>query len=375
MAGYEVDEFPHLLEEFRKRVHPDDVEKVFSAAEDYFSGKLDQYMIEFRFHKKEGDWLWVMGRGKITEQDENGNPLRFVGTHTDIGAQKSVEEKLNQYQLQLEDIVKDRTQRLNERISEVERLNAALTNILDDYQIANEKLSSLSTSLTDTYQELESFTYSVSNDLRIPLTRVKDSAEILLHKYPDKIDPKALDHIRDLLDNAQLMDTLISDLIKLSLLGRQALYPVPLDPTPLIEGAIKTFADQIKKNKTKIKIKELPHCRADENLLKIVFHNLISNAVKFTQNKKKPEIIIGYQPDQSSERVVYYIKDNGVGFKMEDMEKAFDTFQRLHSQDEFQGTGTGLALAKKIINRHGGEIWVEAAVDQGATFYFDLERS
>ncbi len=375
MAGYEVDEFPHLLEEFRKRVHPDDVEKVFKRAEDLFSGKEDRFMTEFRFLKKDGTWLWIMGRGKITEQDENGNPLRFVGTHTDISPQKAVEEKLSHYQLQLEDIVEDRTHRLNERISEVERLNAALTNILDDYQTANEKLSSLSTSYSDTYKELESFTYSVSNDLRIPLNKVKESSETLLKKPPAKMDQKTLGHIENVRDNAILMDNLISDLLQLSLLGRQNINPISVDPSHLVEDIIKTYSDQIKKRKIKINIKELPHCLADENMLRTALQNMISNAVKFTKKQKDPEITIGYQPDQSSNRVIYYIKDNGVGLNMEDQGKVFDTFQRLNTQDEFQGAGIGLALAKKIINRHGGRIWVEAEEKEGAIFYFDLERS
>jgi len=375
MAGYEVDEFPHLLEEFRKRVHPDDVEKVFGAAEDYFNGLKGMFSIEFRFLRKDGSWLWVMGRGKITEQDENGNPLRFVGTHTDISAQKAVEEELSHYQLQLEDIVEDRTQRLNKRISEVERLNAALTNILDDYQTANEKLSSMSASLTDTYQELESFTYSVSNDLRIPLKRVKESSQTLLKKYPNKIDKKALEYIENVQDDALLMDNLIENLTKLSLLGRQAINPIPIDPSLIIEDILNTYSDQIKKRKIQIDIKKLPHCCADENLLKMALQNLISNAIKFTEQQNNPEITIGYQPDQSSKRVVYYIKDNGIGFNMEDKEKIFETFQQLHSQDQFQGSGIGLSLTKKIINRHGGEIWVEAVEKEGATFYFDLERT
>ena len=374
MAGYEVNEFPHLLEEFRKRVHPDDVEKVFGNAEDHLSGKIERFSIAFRFLRKDGSWLWVMGRGKITEQDENGNPLRFIGTHTDISAQKDIEEKLSHYQLQLEDIVEDRTQRLNERILEVERLNAALTNILDDYQTANEKLSSMSASLTDTYQELESFTYSVSNDLRVPLIKVQESTQTLLKKYSSKIDPKALEYIKSVHENALLMDDLIENLTELSLLGRQAINPIPTDPSLLAEEIINTFADQIKKRKIKIEIKDLPPCYADENLLKLALHHLISNAVKFTLKQKKPEITIGYQPDQTEHRVIYYVKDNGVGFNMEEAEKVFDTFQRLHSQDEFPGSGIGLALANKIINRHGGKIWVETTEKEGATFYFDLAR-
>ena len=374
MAGYEVDEFPHHLEEFRKRVHPDDVEKVFGNAEDYLSGLIENFSVEFRFLRKDGSWLWIMGRGKVTEQDENGNPLQFVGTHTDISDQKAVEEELSHYQLQLEDIVEDRTQRLNERILEVEGLNAALTNILDDYQTANEKLSYMSASLTDTYQELESFTYSVSNDLRVPLNKVKESTQTLLKKYPSKIDQKALEYIERVHDNALLMDDLIENLIELSLLGRQAINPIPIDLSPMVENIINTHSDQIKKRKIKIDIKDLPSCCADENLLKIALHHLISNAIKFTNQQKKPEITIGYQPDQTGHRVIYYVKDNGVGFNMEEAEKVFDTFQRLHSQDEFPGIGIGLALAKKIINLHGGKIWVETAEKKGATFYFDLAR-
>ena len=375
MAGYEVDEFPHFLEEFRKRIHPDDVEKVFKNAEDHLAGKIEMFLVEFRFLSKDGSWLWIMGRGKVTEQDEYGNSLRFVGTHTDISAQKAVEAKLSHYKLELEDIVEDRTQRLNERISEVERLNTALTNILDDYQIANEKLSSVSTSLNDTYKELESFTYSVSNDLRIPLNRVKESSQTLLNKYPAKIDKKALAYIESVHKNALIMDDIIENITKLSLLGKQAINLTSIDPAKLLEDIISSYSDQIKIRKIKIVVKDLPHCCADEDLLKIALNSLLSNAVKFTQKQKNPEITIGYLPDQSNQRVIYYIKDNGVGLDMKDKEKIFDTFQRSHNQDEFPGIGIGLALAKKIFKRHGGEIWVEATEKDGATFYFDLERT
>jgi len=197
----------------------------------------------------------------------------------------------------------------------------------------------------------------------------------LLKKYPSKIDKKALEYIEGIQNDALLMDNLIENLTKLSLLGRQTITPISIDPSPLVEDILSTFSDQIKKRKIQIDIKELPHCRADEDLLKIALTNLISNAVKFTTEQKNPEITIGYQPDQSNQRVIYYVKDNGVGLSMENMDKVFDTFQRLHNDDEFQRSGIGLALAKKIINRHGGEIWVEAAEKEGAAFYFDLERS
>ena len=375
MAGYQVNEFPHLLEEFRKRVHPDDVEHVFKNAEELLAGKSDRFDVEFRFLKKDGTWLWVMGRGEITEQDEDGNPLRFVGTHTDISNLKNVQEELNQYQLQLEDIVEDRTQRLNERISEVERLNTALANILDDYQTANEKLSSMSKSLADSYQDLESFTYSISNDLREPLNAVKESSDLLSKKYLDKLDPQGRKHMQNLQANASLVDYLINDFLKLAQLGRQEIHQEPINTSKLVQEVLNSFSGEIKENNIQAELKELPPCLGDEKLIKMVFHNLISNSIKFTKNKRNPEIIIGYQPDQSSERVIYFVKDNGVGFNMKDKENVYNTFQRLHDREEFLGTSVGLTLAKKIINRHGGEIWAQAKEKEGATLYFDLERS
>lgn len=138
---------------------------------------------------------------------------------------------------------------------------------------------------------------------------------------------------------------------------------------------LELFDDEIKERKIEIDIKDLPPCKGDIDSLKTVFHHLISNAIKFTTKKKKPEIIIGYQPDQSSAKVIYFVKDNGVGFSMGDQEKVFEIFQRIHTQDNFRGAGIGLALAKNIVNKHGGEIWVEAKKNRGATFYFDLDRA
>ena len=375
MAGYEVDEFPHELVEFRKRVHPEDVERVFSSAEAHLEGSIDIYSEEFRFLKKDGTWLWILGRGKITEQDENGNPLRFVGTHTDISAQKTVEEELSLHQLQLEDVVEDRTQRLNERITEVERLNLALTNILDDYQIANEKLSTMSASLTETYDELESFTYSVSNDLRRPLKNLQKSAGELSLKHKGDLTKKAQSELDQVIQNSEMMDQLINDLLQLSQLGKVQLDLTDVDPSEIVNEIIQTYADEIETRKIKIETEDLPSCHADRKLLSLVLQNLVSNAIKFTLGEKKPSILIGYQPDQLKERVVYYVKDNGIGFNMNKKEVVFDTFQRLHTHKEFEGTGAGLAVVKKIVNRHGGEIWVEAEEKKGATFYFDLERS
>lgn len=372
MAGYEVDEFPYELEEFRKRVHPDDVGNVFNQAEAHLQGEIDRFNVEFRFLHKDGSWLWIMGRGKITEQDENGNPLRFVGTHTDISAQKAIEEKLNDYQLQLEDVVEDRTQELNERITEVERLNAALTNILDDYQAANERLSVLGNNLSAANQELESLTYSLSTDLLQPILNIQKTVKQLNKKTSSDLSKKELDALNEIQANAELVNQQITDLLRISQLSQQELHLEEIDPVKLIKKVLKSYTKEIKDKQIKTIIKDLPPCRADFGLLEMVFDNLISNGIKYSAGQEAPEIQIGYQPDQNPDRVIYYVQDNGIGFNPEAKDLVFSPFSQLNNQENHQGSGIGLTLAKLIINKHNGSIWADTEEGKGATFYFDL---
>lgn len=372
MAGYEVDEFPYELEEFRKRIHADDVEKVFSEASKHLKGEIDRFVVEFRFQRKDGSWQWILGRGKITEQDEYGNPLRFVGTHTDISAQKSIEEKLSEYQLQLEDIVDDRTHKLNERISEVERLNAALTNILDDYQAANERLSLLGENLSAANQELESLTYSLSTNLRNPISAIQKTAKKLSSKSSRGLSKKEAELLSEITANAELVKRQIDDLLKISQLSQQDLQIETVDFRGLVSDVIKEYSSEIKKRSIIINVKDLPSCQGDPELLKMVVKNLISNSIRFTVGLKEPEIQVGYQPDLESNRLMYFVKDNGVGFDPEDQDLIFGTFQQLENTEDQPGTGIGLTLAKLIINKHGGKIWAESEKGKGATFYFDL---
>lgn len=375
MAGYEVNEFPHELEEFRKRVHPDDVEKVFHQAELHLKGEIDRFNVQFRFLQKDGSWLWINGRGKITEQDANGNPLRFVGTHTDISAQKTIEERLNDYQLQLEDIVEDRTQELNQRIVEVERLNIALTNILDDYQAANERLSFLGDTLSAANQELESLTYSLSTHLLKPILAIQETAKKLHKTASKKLTKKELGAVQEIQASAARVNQQIDDLLRISQLSQQSLQIGEIDTGKLIRKVLKSYAAEIKEHKINTIVKELPGCRGDRELLEMVFDNLISNGIKYSTAGEHPEILIGYQPDQDSNRVVFFIQDNGIGFNPEDEELVFRAFRQLDDGETQVGTGIGLTLAKLIINKHDGKIWAESEKGKGATFYFDLPSS
>jgi PAS domain S-box-containing protein len=372
MAGYEVDDFPHKLDEFKKRVHPDDIDHVFSKAEDYLQGEIPDFNVEFRFLKKNGSWMWLMGRGKIIEQDENGNPLRFVGTQTDISAQKLVEEQLSDYQLQLEDVVDYRTRELNERIDQVERLNIALTNILDDYQAANKKLSLLGTNLSAANKELESLTYSLSTDLLTPILAIKESADKLIKSKSQKLTKKELDAIKQIQENASRVNEHINILIRISQLSQQELQLEALEPGKIVKKIFNSNAKVIKTNNINTALKDLPPCIADWELLELVFEHLISNAIKYSIGQESPEIQIGYQPDQDPARVIYYVQDNGIGLNPEAEEMVFATFDQLDDTDIRPGTDIGLTLANLIINKHNGRIWAESEEGKGTTFYFDL---
>ena len=372
MAGYEVDEFPHELEEFRKRVHPEDVDEVFRQAEAHLNGEVDRFLVEFRFLQKDGSWLWIMGRGKIIEQDENGNPLRFSGTHTNISSQKAIEEELNTYQLQLEDVVEARTQELNERITEVERLNIALTNILDDYQAANERLSVLRDHLAAANEELESLTLSLSKDLLPPILSIQEIVTGLVETTAADLTKEEMKALQGIKDNAAHVNHQINDLVRISQLSQQELQVIDLDPKKIIKKVFKSFAKEIKDLKIKTTIKDLPSCRADPALLEIVFEILISNSIKYSGGQKKPEILIGYQPSQEADRVTYFVQDNGVGFNPDVTDLVFSKFLHLDTEGNSQGRGIGLTLAKLIINKHQGSIWADSQENKGATFYFDL---
>jgi light-regulated signal transduction histidine kinase (bacteriophytochrome) len=238
---------------------------------------------------------------------------------------------------------------------------------------AEEALRVRTGQLADANQELESFSYSVSHDLRAPVRRVNGFAQILLEDYAAHLPPEAQRHLGSIQAGAQVMAQLIEDLLKFSRLSRQPLIKRNISPVSLIDEVLDDLKAEQENRKVEIHIPDLPTCEADPSLLKQVFINLIGNALKYARKREIATIEVGYR--NGSQPCVYYVKDNGVGFNMDFADKLFGVFQRLHSSDEFEGTGVGLAIVHRIISRHGGRIWAESAVDQGATFYFTLTDS
>ena len=224
--------------------------------------------------------------------------------------------------------------------------------------------------LVQTSQELERFSYSVSHDLRAPLRAINGYAQALWEDHVARLDDEGKRLLAVIRDSAKLGGELIDGLLNFSRLGRQALARAPVDVTVLAESVVAELRQTQGSVAVEVVLSPLPPASGDAALLRHVLVNLIGNAFKFSVKRAHPKVEIG--AEQHGSEVAYYVKDNGVGFDMQYAGKLFGVFQRLHRPDEFEGTGVGLALAQRIIQRHGGRIWAEGKVNEGATVRFTL---
>ena len=220
-------------------------------------------------------------------------------------------------------------------------------------------------------KELEAFTYSVSHDLRAPLRHVDGFINLLKESATDSLDEKSQRYLSMISDAATRMGRLIDDLLEFSRAGRVEMIPRPVDLRQLVDKTIANLEPDTEGRDIAWKICSLPKVYADQPLMQIVLDNLISNAVKFTGKCKKAQIEIGEAPNGQDEFIIF-VHDNGSGFDMKYVDKLFGVFQRLHRQEEFEGTGIGLANVHRIIDRHGGRTWAESTLGEGASFYFSL---
>lgn len=225
-------------------------------------------------------------------------------------------------------------------------------------------------SLATANKEMESFSYSISHDLRTPLRAMSGFSKILIDEYESKLTEDAKGYLKKIQWNSLKMSSLIDDLLHFSRIGRQKLKTQIVSAEDIVKQALEELEGEQAGRKIRLNVGKLPVFQADPALMKQVFVNLLSNAFKFTEKKKIAIIEIG--SEKNNKETVYFIRDNGVGFDMRYAEKLFGVFQRLHSEAEFEGTGVGLAISQSIIHRHGGRVWAEAEVGKGATFYFTL---
>jgi len=243
---------------------------------------------------------------------------------------------------------------------EVKKLNAEL----------EKRVIERTSQLEDANKELQAFAYSVSHDLRAPLRAISGFSEFIVEDYGPKLNVEGRRLLGLIRSNTQKMDQLITDILSFSRVTRGEHKVSKVDMTKMALSMLNELVSPETQEKISLIVEALPGALADSTFIKLVWINLISNAIKFSSGKKKPEIKIGgYTEDEFN---IYYVKDNGVGFNPQYTHKLFGVFQRLHQADEFEGTGVGLAIVQRIIHRHGGKVWAEGKEGKGATFYFSL---
>ncbi|HEV2012306.1 MAG TPA: ATP-binding protein [Candidatus Dormibacteraeota bacterium] len=223
-------------------------------------------------------------------------------------------------------------------------------------------------------QELEAFSYSVSHDLRAPLRAISGYTAILLEDYSSALPEEGLGYLDRVKQNGDRMGHLIDDLLNFSRLGRQALRVQRVRTRAVLDRALAQLEPAIARHQVDLVVGDLPDCDSDPDLLEQVFINLLSNAFKYSGKREGARVEVGARADDASSSPVFFVRDNGAGFDMRYVDKLFGVFQRLHRREDYEGTGVGLAIVQRIVARHGGRVWAEAKVDQGATFYFTLSK-
>jgi PAS domain S-box-containing protein len=289
---------------------------------------------EIKNKAKDGSFYWV-DTTIVPFLDEQGKPRQYVAIRADITERKRVEQEVRQLNADLE-------RRVRERTTELEAAN----------------------------QELEAFSYSVSHDLRAPLRGVDGYVRILKEDYADRLDAEGNRLLEVVSSEARRMGQLIDDLLAFSRLGRQQMQSATIDLAALTRSVFERLTATAPNPTVRLELKSLPSALGDQAMLRQVFANLIGNAVKFTRHQAVPIVEVGGSIRNGE--LTCYIKDNGVGFDEAYGHKLFGVFQRLHSEADFEGTGVGLALLQRVIQRHGGRVWAEGKLNHGATFYFTL---
>ncbi|VVB84695.1 Methanogenesis regulatory histidine kinase FilI [uncultured archaeon] len=266
--------------------------------------------------------------------------------------------------------VRNASHELLHRSEENRRLYEDAKQQLAERKRAENELIKRTKQLETANKELEAFSYSVSHDLRAPLRAIDGFSRVILEDYTEKVDDEGKRYLNIIRDNTQKMGQLIDDLLTLSRLGRKQMEISEIDMGKLAKEVFDELKAAAPERTVQLDINTLPPAHGDRSMIRQVFVNLLSNAIKFTRPKEKAVIEIGEKIEGNEH--AYYVKDNGVGFDMQYINKLFGVFQRLHSAEEFEGTGVGLAIVQRIIHRHGGKVWAEGKLNEGAVFYFTL---
>lgn len=295
-----------------------------------------------------------------------GTPAPICAEQISIAHEVAAQFAIAITQARLHESVKLQAQELELRVLQRTR---ELVDAHAKLQATNAELMRLTAELQAANKELEAFSYSVSHDLRAPLRAIDGFSRIVLEDYAAQLPEGARSYLEDVRANTLHMGRLVDDLLAFSRLSRQPVKAQAVDSVQMVQqclGELRAAQEGVE-----IRLGDLPSCRADPALLKQVWINLLANALKYTGKREFAAIEVGCRRNDG--RNVYFVKDNGVGFDMRYAHKLFGVFQRLHRAEDYEGTGVGLAIVQRIIHRHGGQVWAEARIDQGATFFFTLD--
>jgi PAS domain S-box-containing protein len=294
------------------------------------------YDLEFEIRPRgRGEGRFISSMAEL-KRDGDGKPLLVVGVMHDITEKKLAEEQIRQFNQELEARVAARTAQLR-----------------------------------SVNQELEAFAYSISHDLRAPLRHINCFVGLLERRAGHALDDQSTRYMKTIAEAAARLGVLIDDLLTFSRMGRNEICASPTDLNAVLAEAMREAQSDMSGRTVVWNVTDLPVVNADTSMMRVVFDNLLANALKFTRTRARAEISVGQAPAPDG-FVAVYVRDNGVGFDFRYVDKLFRVFQRLHRADEFEGTGIGLANVRRIVNRHGGTTWAEGAVGEGATFYFSL---
>lgn len=451
MLGYEPDELPPQVSSWLTRIHPDDKDDVMRVLTEHLDGKSPLYQSEHRLATKDGEWMWILDRGKVVSSDETGQPLRAVGTHTDITARKRAESRLRESEERFRRLAdtapvliwmsdhrlqctyfnatwlaftgrhleqelgdgwleavhpddRDQCRFHNSGASTMEnkpfsveyrmrRADGTYRWLLDtgtpryeddnifqgfigccvdvtELKTVHQELTRKSAELVRSNAELEQFAYAISHDLQEPLRMVASYVQMLDRRYHDKLDGTAHEYINFAVDGAKRMQRMIADLLDYSRLSRREYVMEQASLGDILDEVLENLSIAIKDRGACITRSTLPTVRCDRSQVLRLLQNLISNALKYTAPDRPPAIHV--QARHCPEGWEVGVQDNGIGIAPEQFERIFIIFQRLHARGQYEGNGIGLAVCKRIVERHGGRIWVTSRPGDGSTFFFTL---
>lgn len=334
MLGYTVDELmPTTFQTWRRLVHPQDLERAERMLQRHWDGELDYHECDVRMRHRAGHWVWINDRGRVHQRDAQGRVLFMSGTHLDISERVAAQEQVRALNATLE-------RRVAERTAELER----------------------------SMKDMEAISYSIAHDLRAPLRSVNGFAALIAEDEGEGLSPGGREMFERIARSSRNMGQMITDMLELLRVVRVELEAVPVNMHALAQTAVEALGTSAEQ--ARIDVQPLPQALGDATLLRQVLINLMDNALKYSRGQAQPMLVLGFD----TEKRAYFLRDNGMGFDMARAGKLFGLFQRLHVGSDVPGTGVGLAIVARIVERHSGRIWAESAPGAGATFWWTLPQ-